>query len=78
MKALGCREAKRNSAVSGQGRVKARNGCRNQGCGLAGAFAGRQVFGGRMFDGHFGIHEVVQTVTDTMTASRSEYPVLEQ
>jgi hypothetical protein len=30
-----------------------------------------------MFDGHFGIHEVVQTVTDTMTASGSEYPVLE-
>lgn len=77
MKALGCREAKWKSAVSGQCRVQARNGSRDQGCGLTGAFAWRQVFGGRMFDGHFGIHEVVQTVTDTMTASRSEYPVLE-
>ncbi len=77
MKALGCREAKRSCAVSGQGRVQARNGQSQDRCGLTGALAGRQVFGGRMFDGHFGIHEVVQTVTDTMTASESEYPVLE-
>ena len=77
MKALGCREAKRNSVVSGQGRVKSRNGQSQDRCGLSSALAGRQVFGGRMFDGHFGIHEVVQTVTDTMTASGSEYPVLE-
>ena len=55
MKALGCREAKRNNPVSGQGRVKSRNGGRDEGCGLAGTLAARQVFGGRLFDGHFGI-----------------------
>lgn len=66
MKALGCREAKRNNAVFGQGRVQARNGCRDEGCDFSGALTARQVFGGRMFVGHFGIHEVVQTVRDTM------------
>ena len=55
MKALGCREAKRNNAVFGQGRVQARNGCRDEGCGFPGALAARQVFGGSLFDGHFGI-----------------------
>ncbi len=66
MKALGCREAKWNSSLSGQGRLKSRDGGREEGCGFAGAIAARQVFGGRLFDGHFGIHEGVQTVRDTM------------
>lgn len=39
MKALGCREAKRNSALSGQGGVKSRDGGGQQGGGLAGAVA---------------------------------------
>ena len=67
MKALVCREAKRNNPVSGQGRVQARNGSRDEICGLARTLVARQVFGGRLFDGHFGIHEVVQTVRDGMT-----------
>ncbi len=63
--------------VSGQGGVEARNSGGEEGGDLAGALPGRQVFGGREFDGHFGIHEGVQTVRDVMTANGSESPVWE-
>lgn len=72
MKALGYREAKRNSAVSGEGRVQAGNGGGNEDRRLSGACRWRQQVGGSEFDGHFGIHEVVQTVRDNMTAKWSD------
>jgi hypothetical protein len=56
MKALGCREAKWNDAVSGHGQVEAGDGGSQQGSGLAGTLPGQQKIGWGMFDGHFGIH----------------------
>lgn len=72
MKALGCREAKRNSAVSGECRVQAGNGGGNEDHCLSRPRGGRQQIGGSQFDGHFGIHEIVQTVRDNMTAKWSD------
>lgn len=76
MKALGCREAKRNSTVSGHGRVEPGDGRGDEGGSLAGQLAGRQQIGGSTFDGHFGIHEVVQTVRDNMATEWSDWRVL--
>jgi hypothetical protein len=77
MKALGCREAKWNSAVSVQGRVQPGDGRGDEGGSFASPFAGRQQIGGSKFDGHFGVHEVVQTVRDNMAAEWSDWRVLE-
>lgn len=67
MKALGDREAKRKHAVFGNGGVQARDGGGQEGGGFPGTCGGRKQIGWSQFDGHFGIHEVVQTVRDNMT-----------
>ncbi len=56
-----------NIALAGPGRLKARDRYRYDGCDLSGAITWRHMFVWCMFDGHFGIHEVVQTVTNNMT-----------
>jgi hypothetical protein len=67
MKALGGREAKRKIALSRPGGVQPRDGGGDNRGGLAGTLARRQEVGRSRFDGHFGIHERVQTVRDNMT-----------
>lgn len=69
MKALGCQEAKWNIAFSWTGDIQSRNRRGDDGRCFAGTLSWRLEFGWCMFDGHFGIHEVVQTVRDNMTAS---------
>jgi hypothetical protein len=68
MKALGGREAKRKISLSRPGGVQPCNrGGDNRGS-LTGTLARCQEVGRSSFDGHFGIHESVQTVMDNMTA----------
>lgn len=76
MKALGGREAKRRIALSRPGGVQPRDGGGDNRGGLAGTLARRQEFGRSSFDGHFGIHEGVQTVMDNMTAKAGALGVL--
>lgn len=76
MKALGCREAKRNIALLRAGGVQPRDGGGDNRGGLAGTLARRQEVGRSGFDGHFGIHEGVQTVMDNMTGKASALRVL--
>lgn len=75
MKALGCREAKRNVALPRTGGVEPRNGGGEYRGDLARTLAGREFGGEGEFDGHVGIHEVVQTVRDNMTEERSDLTV---
>lgn len=62
MKALGCREAKRNLSLFGQTRVQPGNGGRQAARGFAGTLPGRKKFWESKFDGHFGLRRAVQTV----------------
>ncbi len=52
MKALGCREAKRNNVVSGQGGVQARDGGGEEGGDFSGTLSARQKLGRDRFCRH--------------------------